>query len=99
VNNLPNVVTWKRNGLDLNPQPFELKSYLELIIIIIIIIFWFPVLNSRGMKKLRYAIQKSTKIKLEWTLLLLLLHGKSLELEQPQYFVDGRGTLQAKKGR
>ena len=25
--------------------------------------------------------------------------GKSLELEQPQYFVDGRGTLQAKKGR
>jgi len=24
--------------------------------------------------------------------------GKSLELEQPQYFVDGRGTLQAKKG-
>ena len=25
--------------------------------------------------------------------------GKSLELEQPQYFVDRRGTLQAKKGR
>ena len=25
--------------------------------------------------------------------------GKSLELEQPQYFVDGRGTLQGKKGR
>ena len=25
--------------------------------------------------------------------------GKSLELEQPKYFVDGRGTLQAKKGR
>ena len=25
-------------------------------------------------------------------------NGKSLELEQPQYFVDGRGTLQAKKG-
>jgi len=24
-----------------------------------------PVLNSQGMKKLRYAIQKSTKIKLE----------------------------------
>ena len=36
--------------------------------------FLTPVLNSRGMKKLRYAIQKSTKIKLEWTLLLLLLH-------------------------
>jgi len=35
--------------------------------------FLTPVLNSRGMKKLRYAIQKSTKIKLEWTLLLLLL--------------------------
>jgi len=27
--------------------------------------FLTPVLNSRGMKKLRYAIQKSTKIKLE----------------------------------
>ena len=24
--------------------------------------------------------------------------GKSLELEHPQYFVDGRGSLQAKKG-
>ena len=35
--------------------------------------FLTPVLNSQGMKKLRYAIQKSTKIKLEWTLLLLLL--------------------------
>jgi len=32
---------------------------------VIIIIFWTPVLNSRGMKKLRYAIRKSTKIKLE----------------------------------
>ena len=31
----------------------------------IIIIFLTPVLNSRGMKKLRCAIQKSTKIKLE----------------------------------
>jgi len=32
------------------------------------ILFYFfltPVLNSQGMKKLRYAIQKSTKIKLE----------------------------------
>ena len=43
------------------------------VLIIIIIFFLTPVLNSRGMKKLRYAIQKSTKIKLEWTLLLLLL--------------------------
>jgi len=32
---------------------------------VIIIIFLTPVLNSQGMKKLRYAIQKSTKIKLE----------------------------------
>ena len=38
----------------------------------IIIIFLTPVVNSQGIKKLRYAIQKSTKIKLEWTLLLLL---------------------------
>jgi len=29
------------------------------------IITIFSVLNSQGMKKLRYAIQKSTKIKLE----------------------------------
>jgi len=35
------------------------------IIIIIIIIFLTPILNSRGMKKLRYAIPKSTKIELE----------------------------------
>jgi len=34
-------------------------------IIIIIIIILTPVLNYRGMKKLWYAIQKSTKIKLE----------------------------------
>jgi len=36
-----------------------------IIVISIIIIFLTPVLNSRGKKKLRYAIQKSTKIKLE----------------------------------
>jgi len=34
-------------------------------IIIAMIIFLTPVLNSQGMKKLRYAIHKSTKIKLE----------------------------------
>jgi len=34
-------------------------------VFIIIIIFLTPVLNSQGMKKLRYAIQKSIKIKLE----------------------------------
>jgi len=28
---------------------------------------------------------------------MIAVKGKSLELEQPQYFVDGRGTLQAKK--
>jgi len=28
-----------------------------------------------------------------------ITQGKSLELEHPQYFVDGRGSLQAKKGR
>jgi len=36
-----------------------------IIIIIIIIIIIFPVLNSQGMKKIRYAIEKNTKIKLE----------------------------------
>jgi len=34
-------------------------------IIIIVINFLTPVLNSQGMKKLRYVIQKSTKIKLQ----------------------------------
>ena len=34
--------------------------------------FLTPIHNSQGMKKLRYAIQKSTQIKLEWTLLVLL---------------------------
>ena len=34
-------------------------------IVTIIIIIFAPVLNSQGMKKIRYAIQKSTKIKLE----------------------------------
>jgi len=31
--------------------------------------------------------------------LFMYLSGKTLELEHPQYFVDGRGSLQAKKGR
>ena len=35
------------------------------IVTIIIIIIFASVLNSQGMKKIRYAIQKSTKIKLE----------------------------------
>jgi len=35
------------------------------VVTIIIIIILTPVLNSQGMKKLRYAIQKSTTIKLE----------------------------------
>ena len=35
------------------------------IFIILLIIFLTPVLNSQGIKKLRYAIQKNTKIKLE----------------------------------
>ena len=35
------------------------------IIIIIIIIILTPLLNSQGKKNIRYAIQKSTKIKLE----------------------------------
>ena len=30
-----------------------------------------PVLNSQGMKKLRYTIQKSTKMKLEWTIIII----------------------------
>jgi len=39
--------------------------YTNLFVIIIIITFLTPVLNSQGMKKFRYAIQNSTKIKLE----------------------------------
>jgi len=30
---------------------------------------------------------------------MMATKGLSLELEHPQYFVDGRGSLQAKKGR
>jgi len=41
---------------------------------VIIISFWTPVLNSQGVKKTTLCNTKSTKIKLEWTLLLLLLH-------------------------
>ena len=41
------------------------------VIIVNIIIFLTPVLNSQGMKKLRYAIQKSTKLLLLQLLLLL----------------------------
>jgi len=33
--------------------------------VIIFLFFLTPVLNSQGMKKLRYTIQKSTKIKLK----------------------------------
>jgi len=40
-----------------------LWRYTSLFVIIIIILT--PVLNSQGMKKLRYAIQKNTEIKLE----------------------------------
>jgi len=47
-------------------------SNINIVMAIIIIIFLFfffyfltPVLNFQGMKKLRYAIQESTKIKLE----------------------------------
>ena len=42
------------------------------ICLFIIIIFLIPVLNSQGMKKITLCNTKSTKIKLEWTSLLLL---------------------------
>jgi len=66
VNNLPNVVTWKRNGLDLNPQPFELKSYLELIIIIIIIIIFFDSRYSIPEEWKNYAMQYKKVQKSSW---------------------------------
>jgi len=40
-------------------------STINIVVVIIIIIILTRVINSRGMKKIRYAIQKSTKIKLE----------------------------------
>jgi len=40
-------------------------STINTVVVITIIIFLTPVLNSQGMKKLRYAIQKVQKIKLE----------------------------------
>ena len=52
--------------------PLKLRPYgtiqICLLLLLLLLFFGFfltPVLNSRGMKKLRYAIQKSTKIKLE----------------------------------
>ena len=45
-------------ALNQNAQPLEKKAALSNFIIII---FLTPVLNSRGMKKLRYAIQKVQK--------------------------------------
>ena len=41
------------------------NSTINIVVVTIIIIILTPVLNSQGMKKLRYAIQKSTTIKLE----------------------------------
>ena len=43
----------------------NLWRYTNIIIIIIILNYLNPVLSSQEMKQLRYAIQKSTKIKLE----------------------------------
>ena len=47
-----------------------------IIIIIIIIIIFIPVLSSQGEKKLCYAKEN---VKLEWSLLLLLLHKTVVE--------------------
>jgi len=50
------------------------EKLIIIIIIIIVIIFLIPVLNSPGNEKITLCNTKSTKIKLERTLLLLLLH-------------------------
>jgi len=39
--------------------------------IIIIVIFLTPILNSQGMKKIRYAIQKTTKISEERIIIII----------------------------
>jgi len=46
-------------------QVTTLWRYTTAFVVVIIINFLTRVLNSQGVKKLRYAIQKSTKIKLE----------------------------------
>ena len=43
-------------------NPWNLHDSVLSLSLFIIIIFFDPVLNSQGMKKIRYAIQKSTKI-------------------------------------
>jgi len=56
---------------------YDLKRYINVIIIIIIIIiifFWPRYSIPREWKNYAVQYKKSTKIKLEWTLLLLLLH-------------------------
>jgi len=53
-------------------------STMNIVAVIIMIIFFTPVLSSQGMKKLRYAIQKKYK-KLLLLLLLLMLSIESAQ--------------------
>jgi len=57
----------------LAPAPLKLRPYGTIQIrLLLLLLFLTPVLLPGNEKKLRYAIQKSTKIKLDRTLLLLL---------------------------
>ena len=49
----------------LTPALLKLQPYGAIQIRLLLSLFFDPVLNSQGIKKLRYAIQKNTKIKLE----------------------------------
>jgi len=56
----------------LAPAPLKLRPYGTIQIRLLLLLFLTLVLFLGNEKKLRYAIQKSTKIKLDRTLLLLL---------------------------
>jgi len=59
----------------LAPAPLKLRPYGTIqirLLLLLLLLFLTPVLVPGNEKKLRYAIQKSTKIKLDRTLLLLL---------------------------
>jgi len=57
----------------LAPAPLKLRPYgtIQIRLLLLLLLFLTPVLFPGNEKKLRYAIQKSTKIKLDRTLLLL----------------------------
>ena len=67
---------------------------------------WWSATDIKHRKHVKTCVTCMQQFKYMYCVLMLYIsayisysEGNTLELEQPQYFVDGRGTLQAKKGR